>query len=384
VPARHPFSAAALAVVPLAVAAALALGASAGPARAAGGSDLRLAVSAALQYDDNVLSGSERARDDLGKRGAEARYGLASAEDWVAIGNLQLRWTSRPLPRRATVVAAGVESHRYSVNTVKNYEEIDLSVAQEVTASRRWLGQVVAAGQWIPDTFVRNLTDDDASVEAGQRVRAGARYEELTLALGYEQELVPGRLSGSIGREWRRRDFTAAFDERDSERTLWAVALSGRPLARGRVQLEAGYSRGTLAARGDLPASPFPDDDVSYDVTIAGLSARLPWGGRHPGALTLAWEQERRALTTTNRFDVLRYGRVDRRNEFDLRLTQRLAARLDLLAEWRIDAGRAELPQAFAALEERVEFDRNRISLGVRYRLPLAPQDAARVARAAP
>ena len=368
----------------LALAAALLLLGAGGPARAAGGSDLRLSTALALQYDDNVLSGSEQARDDLGKRGAEARYGLASAEDWVAIGNVQLRWTSRPLPRRATVVAAGVESHRYSANTVKNYEEIDVSVAQEVTASRRWLGQVVAAAQWIPDTFVRNLTDDDASVEAGQRVRAGARYEELTVALGYEQELVPGRLSGSIGREWRRRDFVEAFDERDSERTLWAVGLSGRPLARGRVQLEAGYSRGTLEARGDLSASPFPDDDVSYDVTIAGLLARLPWGGRHPGAVTLAWEQERRTLTTTNRFDVLRFGRIDRRTEWDLRLTQRLAARLDLLAEWRIDAGRAELPGAFDALEERVEYDRNRISLGVRYRLPLAPQDAPRVARAAP
>ncbi len=383
-PGRRPFSAAVLAAFRLAAAAALALGVPGGLARAEGGSDLRLSTAIALQYDDNVLSGSDRARTDLGKRGAEARYGLVSAEDWVAIGNLQLRWTSRPLPRRATVVAAGVESHRYSANTVKNYEEIDFSVAQEVTASRRWLGQVIAAGEWIPDTFVRNLTDDDASVEAGQRVRAGARYEELTVALGYEQELVPGRLSGSIGREWRRRDFTQAFDERDSERTLWAVGLSGRPLARGRVELQAGYSRGTMAARGDLAASPFPDDDVSYDVTIAGLSARLPWGDRHPGALALAWEQERRALTTANRFDVLRFGRVDRRTEFDLRLTQRLAARLDLVAEWRVDAGRAELPQAFAALQERVEFDRNRISLGVRYRLPLAPQGAPRVARAAP
>jgi hypothetical protein len=133
-----------------------------------------------------------------------------------------------------------------------------------------------------------------------------------------------------------------------------------------------------------VPASPFPDDDVSHEVTIAGLSARVPWGRRHPGAVALAWEEERRVLTTTNRFDVLRYGRVDRRTEWDLRLTQRLAARFDLVAEWRLDTGRAALPDAFAALAESVDFDRHRVSLGVRYRLPLAAQEAERTSRAAP
>lgn len=351
---------------------AFALGAGLPPlARAERDGGLMLTAAVALQYDDNILSGNAQTVGRLEKNVTEERYGLVSADDWVAIGNVALLWSTRILPRRETVFSAGVETHRYDQNTVKDYEEVDFSVTQEVTASRRYLGRVIVGGQWIPGFFVRNLTDDDASVEAGRRVRAGATYGQRELAIAYEQELAPGRLFASAGREWRERDYNAAFDERDATRRLWALSLRGRPLARGGVQLEGGYAWGSVAARGDLASSPFPDDDISYDVAIAGLSARAPWGRRRPGAVTLAWEGERRVLATTNRFDVLRHGRVDRRTEWNLRLSQRVAADLDLVAEWRFDGVRAKFPTAFTALAASVDYERQRISLGLRYRVPL-------------
>jgi len=325
-------------------------------------------VALEARYDDNILQLSPSDIDRLRSQTApSSRFVITSADDTIAVGSFQGRWRGKPLRRRVTSIAADVDIHRYSKNDVKDYEEFSLSVSQELTASVRHLSRLRASISHIPRFYVRELTDDDASFELGTRVRESATFEQTEYELALGQTIVRDRLVVSAGVSRKRRNFNASFLERDNTNDSWTVGIHGRPIPGSRVQIGVAYVRGSLDARGDLASTPIPDDDISYDHDGIEADVSVPWRGRLPGRVAVHCERERRDFTTSNRFDILRFDRGERRSDCEVSLSQRVVAGLELLAEWRRKTSDASFPAGIAS-DEITDFTQNRWSLGLRYR----------------
>lgn len=319
-------------------------------------------------YDDNILQLSDQDIRRLESGVSTTRFKISTPDDFVAAGHAGLRWTMRPLPRRDTVLAADGAVYRYSRNSIKNWEELEMSLSQELSASRRHAVGVHAFATWIPSYYLRELTDDDASFEAGRRVRESATYEQLSYGLRVEGEAVASRLFLSGGHAAQRRNYNSFFPERDGTKASWMLGLRSRPLPRYRMQLALSYSRGALDAVGDRPETPFADDDISYRHDGPSLALAFPWGERHRGRLEAEGSREIRRYTTPNRFDVQRYGRVDHRLDVTLRVVQHLAGPVDLVATWRRTSNDASFPPGYEISKLVTDFVQERYGIGLRYR----------------
>lgn len=341
------------------------------PAAAAKGALARLGLSfeaaLATRHDDNILQLSQRDIDRLNAQTTPtSRFLISSADDRVTIGDLRARWRTRPLPRRETTVTLDAEVYRYAQNDIKNYRKLGLALAQELSASRKYLSSIRVAVSRIPRFYLRQLTDDDRSFELGRRVRESATYAETDLDVSFEQMVVPDRLEVAVGLERVRRDFNEFFHERDNTNDSSRLRVRGRPLGGSRFQAGVAYVRGALDARGDLDSTPIPDDDISYDHHGFEVTAALPWGGRHAGRIVGRYERERRDFTTTNKFDTLRFDRSETRTDVGLAFSLRLVASLDLIADWRRLRNDAVFPEGVTS-DDVTDFTENRWSFGLRY-----------------
>ena len=342
-------------------------------------------LSVGARYDDNVLHLSKCDRESVdsglprlpcagfpGHRATHAGDRLETTDDNVVLAGFQTRWTTRPFPHRDTVVGSNVDVYRYLRNSVKNWTEWSLTFAQEVSATRKHLTLLRASVDYIPSYYLRELRDDAASFEAGTPIYASATYAQTEYGLSLEQEIVNNRLHGMAAAELQLRDHNHHFDERDSDRTSWTLGLRGRFSERPRTQATLSYFWGRLAADGDRPSTPIVERDVSYDHHGIKLEGAISWGDRRGGRVEALAKNETRDYTTTDRFDVYRFGRVDNRREYRARFVQRAGRRFEVVAEWWWYKNRPDL--MIASLDpdgEVTGFVENRYTITLRYHQPL-------------
>jgi hypothetical protein len=244
-----------------------------------------------------------------------------------------------------------------------------VGLTQELTASRRHLLALRVGAAWISDFYLRELTDDDASVAAGTRIRKSARYDQATPSASIGWEVIDDHLTMSLGYKRARRNYIHSFNERDGVRNDWSLEARVRPVRRWRLELEAGAATGDYDARGDLSSSPAVlDDDISYDHDGAWLKATVPWGTKRRGRVEVEAEIEHRDFTTSNMFDQFRFGRTDTRREGGLRVAQKLSRMLELSAEWHRLSNNADFSPGVVARDDTTDYIENRYELGLRAR----------------
>lgn len=340
--------------------------------RAAEKKSSQFALKASLEsrYDDNILQLSESAKRQLEENPDPDQFLIETADDVIAIGRLDFRWAGRPISRRKTSVALSLDAYRHARNDVKDYEEYGISISQEITASRRHLGSMRLEASRTPGFYMRQLTDDDASFAAMQRIREAATFAQNDYRVAYRQEIVSGRLEGRLGWRSRARDFNDHFNERDNTRRNWLLGLQGCPFGRAPIEVTLSYEIGTLRARGDLPSTPIPDDDISYRYHALILETEIPWQTQKRGRLQIEVRRENRDFTSSNPFDISHSERQDRRRDYQARVVQRLASGLDLVGEVRRRSNDASFPVPFTDFDEETDFVENRVSVGLSWNIP--------------
>jgi hypothetical protein len=348
-----------------------------GEARAFDADDLNFDVRLEQRYEDNILELDDRNLERIDRQSGTERYGVETPDDFVTRARFRMGYEFRVVPRRETDVRAEIESRFYARNDVKNHEVFSLDLSQEISASRRNLSSFHVSWDTRPDFFHRNLTDDDASFLARERIRRGSRYDQSRLILRFEQEVVDGRLDAWVAHRWRWRDFNRAFDERDNERRTWELGIEGRPTRWYDLRIGARYQQGELVADGDLPSTIIFDDDISYDRETWRVWVRQGWGDRLRGWARVEVGGETRSFTTTNAFDRGRFGREDDRVRFRIAAAQRLTRNLELRAEWAHQDSDAGYPDDLVGFDDRTDFVQNRFTFGVRMRFD--GRDARRV-----
>ena len=125
---------------------------------------------------------------------------------------------------------------------------------------------------------------------------------------------------------------------------------------------------GRLQAHGDLESTEISDDDISYDVTLFGLDAAVPWQGKLGGRVELAADYERRTFTTTNKFDILRFGRYDDRLTWRVGIVQKLPAGLELVGDYERETNKAYWPVFAVPSDDTTDFTASRFSVALRWR----------------
>jgi hypothetical protein len=325
-----------------------------------------LKVSLEGRYDDNILQLSDPDKEDLKDNTDPDRFRIETADDTIAVGRIDLRWRGRPIRRRATSAVVSLDAYSYARNGVKDYQELGVSLSQEITASRHHLGSLRLRFSRTPNFYLRQLTDDDASIAAMQRIREALTYSQDEYTLSYRQEIINGRLEGRLGWSHRERNFNRHFDERDNTRRGWSVALQGHPFGGSPIELSLAYEKGALRARGDLSSSsPFIDDDISYRFRGIIFEAAIPWATARRGRLEIDLRREWRDFTTDNPYDISHSERDDDRRDYRARLVQALGRGLDLVAEIRRRSNDAAFPVAFTASEEVTDFVENLVTVGL-------------------
>lgn len=318
-------------------------------------------------HDDNILQLTKHDADRFAANSSPPRFLIESTGDNVSVLHGNLRWRPRLVRRRETRFAGSLDVSRYDRNPVKNWEEYGASLEQELTASRRALTTVRVWGSRVPDYYLRQITDEDDSFDAGVRIRRPLRYAETELGARLSQELARGRVEISGGVRRRHRDYDGHFNERDNDNDEWTVAARGRPVPGWGLTAGLSYVAGALEARGDLAASAIRDADISYDHRGLGGSLMMPWviGGRR-GRVQFEYAPETRAYTTTDKFDLTRFDRTNFRRETTVTVTQRVWGAFDAIAEYQRLTSDARFPDGVNFSEDVTDFEQTRFGLTLR------------------
>ena len=324
-------------------------------------------VKASLEtrYDDNILKLSEKDKDLFEMNPDSERFSIETIDDYVAIGRIDLRWSGKPIRKRETAIRASLDAFRYARNGIKDYERFGVSIFQEITASRRHLGSLRIAFSRTPSFYKRQRVDEDASFDAGRVIIREYSYAESKYSLAYKQEIVNRRFEARLGREYSVRDYNHHFNERDSTKDTWSVALYGRPFGGSPIEIGLDYQTGDLRARGDLPSSRIADDDVSYRHRAVILEVEIRWKAQRRGRINISAERQIRNFTTDNRFDIGHSGREDERRDYRADLVQRLTRSLTLVAELQRKSNDVVLLSEFAKPDDVTDFVENRVTVGL-------------------
>lgn len=288
------------------------------------------------EHDDNVLQLTRAGLDRFAIRPGPPRFRISDVGDWATTGDASLRWTGRVLRRRDTRLSATGSFQRWDRDRVTDWHQFGLGMTQELTSSRRHLLSTQLWLKHIPRYYLGEVTDLDASVLAGTRVRASLSYAQTAYGIGLTQDLWNGRVSASGTLEREHRNYNPNFPERDNDNDMVSLGLSVRPLRRNGPTLGVSWIKGDLNALGDLPDTLFVrDQDISYDHHGLEGSISQSWSaGALRGRLDASYVREDRRYLTTDIFDVNRYSRTNRRREAAIRITERLFASTDLIVNW--------------------------------------------------
>lgn len=322
----------------------------------------------AQRYDDNILQLSRADIEAFRSNPDSSRFRIQSVDDQITRARLKVSSQWRLLPRRDTTFWASWRHSQYHRNNVKTYDGFSIGIRQELTASQTRLALFRLEAGFVNDFYLFELTDDDASFDARRRIRRSTTYDESRLSLLFEKELIEDRLEISAGRSWHRRDYNEFFNERDGTRREDVVGLTLRPLPWSRWEIGGRYTTGSMNARGDLPGTLIPDDDISYDLHSLTWFGSIPWGHRRRGRIELSRRLERRTYTTKNRFDLSRFGRVNERDRVAVRILQRLTNSLDLALAWSRRTNDARFAAGVETEPGLADYQQNRYSLSLTLR----------------
>ncbi|HEY6196647.1 MAG TPA: hypothetical protein VI504_16575 [Candidatus Eisenbacteria bacterium] len=345
------------------------------PRRASvGRSPLGFNFSLGRGHDDNVLQLTRQTLDLFTRRPGPPRFLISQVGDMATIARGSLRWRARPWDRRETRLDLDAAFHRYDHDRVFDWQELELSASQELTASRRRPLTAELYGGRVPDYYLGEITDIDESVAAGRTVRHSLSYAQTTYGLRLRQELLRGRLEFGGALERIHREYNRHFLERMNDNDSWRLQAEATPFRGWDGSARVTWLRGDLNARGDLPDTlGVTDTDISYDHDGVGISLALPWGrGAWRGRFDGSFMPEVRRYTTDNKFDILRFGRENHRRDTRLRLTQRVWGPLDAVATWERLISRAEFHQGITFPAAQTNFDQEQFGVELRARWEFA------------
>ncbi len=334
---------------------------------------LSVMLSIGRVHDDNVLQLTRQNLDLFANRPGPPRFRVSQIGDMATTADAALRWRARPWRRRETRIELAAGLHRYDHDRIADWEEYGVSAAQELTASRRQLLIMDVWAARIPDYYLGEITDLDESVALGDRLRQSLTYEQVRYGVRLHQDHLRGHLELSAMLERIHRGYNRHFIERDNDNDLWRLQASLAPFPRWDGSVRVGWSRGDLNAKGDLPdALGVPDRDISYDHDGVGVGLTLPWGrGRWRGRIDGSYAPESRRYTTTDKFDILRFGRENHRRDRTLRVTQRLWGPVDGIATWQRLTSDAEFHEGITFPAEQTNFAQEKIGVELRARWEL-------------
>lgn len=331
------------------------------PARAV---DLRGSFGLERRHDDNILRLSKSDLADFESDSGTSQNRIESTADWLTVLRGDLRLRAQPIARRTTSLTLSADAFAYDANHVKNWQQYALTLAQELTASRRALTLLRAWTEYEPLYYLREGTDVDASFAEQRIIRRSLVYAQTTGGARVVQTLLDGRLDLSAGAERIHRDYVSSFDERDNDNDQWAVGARVRPSRRSDASVGLEYLSGTLTARGDLDSTEIRDADVSYTHHGLAPSLTIPWPR---GRLDAWWTPETRTYTTEDIYDQSRYGRVTHRREIGARLAQSVWRSFELTARVTRFTSDADYPLGVEADPEDNEAAQTVIGAGLRW-----------------
>ena len=328
----------------------------------------KVRVQVEQRYDDNILQLSPATIDAFRRRPGSSRFKIKSIDDRITRLKLKLSSSWQLLPRRETTFRVSWQRNGYQRNDIKDYDGLTFGVRQELTASRKHLAEIRIDAGYVSDFYLFELTDDDASFDARKRIRRSVTYDESRLSLRLEKTIIEDRLRISVGRAWYKRDYNENFNERDGTRRENLIRVEFRPLPWSRMEIGGRYASGGLDATGDLPGTLIPDDDISYDHRAVDWFGSFPWGRRFRGRIEVSHRLEKRVYTTSNRFDLSRFGRVNERRRLVVRLVQRLTRSLDLALTWSRRTNDARFAAGVATEPGLADYEQNRYSASLTLR----------------
>jgi len=327
------------------------------------------------EHDDNVIQLTRANLDLFATRPGPPRFLISRVGDWATIGEGTLRFRDRLLPHRDTRAELDAGFHRYDHDRVVDWQQYDLSLAQELTASHRHLLSLEAFLGHIPNYYLGEITDLDESVAAGTRVRNSLTYEQTRYGARLRQELLRGRFAVAAGLERIHRGYNRHFQERVNDNDQWQLQAEVVPVPGWDASARIVWLTGALRARGDLPDTlGVRDTDISYDHDGIGAAVSLPWGGRGRwrGRLDGSFQPEVRSYTTTDKFDILRFGRENHRRDARVRVSERLWGPLEGVMSWSRLTSRAEFHQGITFPAEQTNFAQEQFEVLLRARWELA------------
>lgn len=356
-------------------------GAQAGAAEPGGSTRGNAAVRPSLQWtlevgrehDDNVLQLTRQNLDLFATRPGPPRFLISDVGDMATVVDVAVRGRARPWPRRQSELTLGAEMHRYDHDRVADWQQYEVEWSQELTASRRHLTTVELWASRIPDYYLGEITDLDESVALGDRVRQSLDYAQTGYGIRLRREYLRGRLEFMGGLERLHRGYNSHFHERDNDNDEFRLQAALTPLRHWDASVRVTWVKGDLNARGNIP-DPLDvvDRDISYDHDGVGVAVGLPYGARRwRGRLDAGYTPEVRTYTTTDKFDILRFGRENHRRETRLRLTQRVWGPLDALVSWSRLESEAEFHQGLSFPAEQTNFAQEQFGVSLRGRWEL-------------
>lgn len=325
-------------------------------------------VSLGRGHDDNVIQLTEAGMQVFNQRPGPPRFLIKSIGDSYRTAGLNLRWRGRPLHRRETRVQGGASLHKFDVDDVMDWQDYGLSLEQEITATRRFLSTGEVWWSHIPSYYLGESVDLDESVIAGRRVRNSLDYAQDYYGARLNQDLWSGRVSLNGSLERAHRDYGLHFPERTNDNDQFRLGAVVHPFRRWGASVRVSWLRGTLDARGDLPDTlGVIDRDISYHHDGVGVGVLLPWSHRvWQGRLDAALIPEQRVYTTADKFDVIRFGRVSDRQDWRVRLVERITGPFEAVVSWSRLTSRTHYTVPIDIDPSRTDFTENDFGVEVR------------------
>jgi hypothetical protein len=275
-------------------------------------------------------------------------------------------------------VALDATFHRFDRDRMVNWREYELTAGQELTTSHRHLATLEAYGSWLPRYYLGEIIDVDETVAAQASNRGAIRHSltfaQSTYGVRLEQQLFRDRLAFEGGIERAHRAYNTHFLERTNNNDEGSLAVSATPFRGWPASARVTWLRGRLAARGDLPDTlGITDADISYDHDGIGAGLTLPWGrAAWRGRFDASFMPEVRRYTSTDKFDLTRFGRENHRRDVRLRMTQRVWGPVEGIVAWERLTSRARFNEGITFPSSQTDFSEEQFGVFLRARWELA------------
>jgi hypothetical protein len=335
--------------------------------------NFRLGAALEVRYDDNIVGLSEQDQNFLKSSPAvgEDRFGVSSAADTALVPELALGFARKPRKGLETGISFVVRSRQYLTNSVKSYQELALTLRQELNRSRAHGTRLIVGVSHIPEYFVRRLIDEDESFLAGTTVRNDVDYRLTSARVAIAQEVVSRVFDLEIGYTRAQRDYNDHFNEKDSTGDVAALELRLYPLRRIGFLVRPYYEWQSRDAAGDQAFSvAVVDDDGGFDSNLYGLSLRGLWGpdGDHRNTINVFYERETRNFTSQNPLDTGHFGRKDDIGKYGLSYNRELGPAWELVFSGYHRLNDVSLSDGSSTLYPKTVFT---ATVGYRFRKPL-------------